>query len=111
MEHKHKCGNNNKMELEIDGKKIRCHKNGKIECYFERKGYWYHSNRNSSRIFINKRNYKISHLIFKAYNPDFVDNSSYFFYHKNGINTDNRLQNIYFVEQKQKRSLNGKFCK
>jgi hypothetical protein len=99
------------MELNIDGKKIRCHKNGKIECYFfreNRQGYWYHSNRNSTLITINKRNYKISHLISKAYNPDFVDTS--FVYHKNGINTDNRLENLYFVERKRKRSLNGRFC-
>lgn len=97
------------MELNINGVIIRCYKNGIIERFFSRQnksGYWYSTNSISTLISINKRNYKKSHLIYKAYNPSFDFNG--YIYHHNNISTDNRLENLYFVLRNPER-LNGRF--
>jgi hypothetical protein len=96
------------MELNIDGITIRCYKNGTIERYFKRpnkSGYWYSNSTSPKNIIINKHNYPISHLIYKAYNPDFVNG---FVYHLNGIKSDNHLENLYHVAHKPQR-INGRF--
>lgn len=92
-------------ELIVDGTTIICHKNGKIEQCFKGK-YWYHSTRNTTIITINKHNYKISHLIYKAWNPDFND---CFVCHFNKISTDNRLENLYSTTRNPSRNNEGKF--
>lgn len=98
------------MELVIDNITIRCYTNGKIERYFKRpnkSGYWHHNSTSPKNITINKKNYPVSHLIYKAYNSNF---STGFIYHLNGIKTDNHLDNLYHVAHEPIR-IKGKFAR